>query len=122
MKVTTNSSGDRHRGRTSGTAAAIVGVVLVGALATSMANAGSVNVASGDRPYFRGQSYWESDWEMSWVPGHLSPERQVWIHGHYIRGQHRPAQKHDRVQEDRDRHDNHQFDDSHRHHRPPGSR
>jgi Spy/CpxP family protein refolding chaperone len=97
----------------------LAGVMLASALAASIAAAGSINPAAGDRPYFRGQTYWENDWEMTWVPGHWSRDH-AWIHGHYIRGQQRPARKHDRVQEDRERHDNHQFDDAHRHHRPRG--
>jgi hypothetical protein len=99
----------------------LAALVLAGALASCAPAARQVNVEIGDRPYYHGQTYWENDWEMVWVPGHGSDRDHAWIHGHYTRGQHRPDQKHDKVQDDRDRHDDHQFDDPHRHHRPRGS-
>ena len=39
----------------------------------------------GDRPYYsHGPRYWDNEYEMIWVPGHMS--RNHWIHGHYVRG------------------------------------
>jgi hypothetical protein len=44
----------------------------------------------GDRPYYRhGPRYWAGDYEMVWVPGHWSHYRHQWIHGHYVRDEHR---------------------------------
>ena len=55
----------------------------------------------GDRPYYRhGPRYWAGDYEMVWVPGHRSGRH--WVHGHYIRGEHRR-----RDWERRDRRDDH---------------
>ncbi|MEY2490441.1 MAG: hypothetical protein QOC70_2383 [Verrucomicrobiota bacterium] len=54
------------------------------------ARAQSFSIEIGDRPYYRhGPRYWEGDWEMTWVPGHWSRYRHQWVHGHYIRGEHR---------------------------------
>jgi len=50
----------------------------------------SFSIEIGDRPYYRhGPRYWEGQWEMIWVPGHWSRYRHQWIHGHYIRTEHR---------------------------------
>ena len=99
----------------------LAAVVVTGALAASVVRAEALKIETGDRPYFHGQSFWENDWEMVWVSGHWSNHHHDWVHGHYKRGQYRASEKHDKVQEDRDRHDNHQFDDARRHHRPRGS-
>ena len=60
-----------------------------------------ITVQIGDRPFYNhGARYWEGDSEMVWVPGHMS--RHHWIHGHYIRSEHR------RHEGSWDRHDDHQ--------------
>ncbi len=43
---------------------------------------GSVTVAVGDRPYYRGPGYWAGHAYYVWVPGHW--RRGVWIRGHYV--------------------------------------
>jgi hypothetical protein len=49
-----------------------------------------LRIELGDRPYYsHGPRYWEGDYEMIWVPGHWSEHGHHWIHGHYIRGEHR---------------------------------
>ena|SRR5438876_948430 len=67
----------------------IAAVVMATALIPSIANAGRISIEIGDRPYYRGATYWDNEWEMIWVPGHWSRHRQEWIHGHYIRSEHR---------------------------------
>ena len=60
----------------------------------------------GDRPYYNhGARYWAGDYEMVWVPGHMSRGHH-WVHGHYNRGEHR---RHD--DRNNDRHDDHRGDD-----------
>lgn len=49
-----------------------------------------LRIELGDRPYYsHGPRYWAGDYEMIWVPGHWSPYRHHWIHGHYIRSEQR---------------------------------
>ena len=47
---------------------------------------GSVVVAVGDRPYYRGAGYWSGRTYYVWKPGHWSRRhgQQVWIRGHYV--------------------------------------
>ena len=65
--------------------------------------AAGISIELGDRPYYsHGPRYWAGEYEMIWVPGHWSAHRQHWIHGHYIRGEHRHHWNHeyDRVHAD----------------------
>ncbi|MEY2565356.1 MAG: hypothetical protein QOH88_3549 [Verrucomicrobiota bacterium] len=78
----------------------IAAVVLAGALVPAAANAG-ITIELGDRPYYHGATYYDSDWEMIWMPGHYGHGHH-WIHGHYVRGQHRSNWK---------KHHNHHSDD-----------
>jgi hypothetical protein len=79
----------------------IAAVVLMGALLPSAASAGRISIEVGDRPFYRGATYWDNDWEMIWVPGHWSPHHREWIHGHYMRGKNH--RRHDNWYENRDR-------------------
>jgi len=60
---------------------------------------GSVDVADGDRRYYRGPGYWYGRVYYVWTPGHWAwrtgagspgrgalpnPGQLLWIHGHYI--------------------------------------
>ena len=47
---------------------------------------GSVVVAVGDRPYYRGPGYWYGRTYYVWKPGHWGRRhgQQVWIRGHYV--------------------------------------
>ena len=68
----------------------------------------SFSIEIGDRPYYsHGPRYWEGEWEMIWVPGHWSRHRHQWVHGHYIRGEHRRHwdRRDDRRDRWEDRHD-----------------
>jgi hypothetical protein len=61
-----------------------------------------ITIQVGDRPFYNhGARYWDNDYEMVWVPGHS--ERNHWIHGQYVRGEHR---RHN----GQDRHDDQQND------------
>jgi hypothetical protein len=66
----------------------IAAMVLASALVPAAAHAGLISIEIGDRPYYRGGTYWDNDWEMVWAPGHWSRHHHEWIHGHYIRGSH----------------------------------
>jgi hypothetical protein len=66
----------------------IAAMVLASALVPAAAHAGLISIEIGDRPYYRGGTYWDNDWEMVWAPGHWSRRHHEWIHGHYIRGSH----------------------------------
>ena len=49
-------------------------------------------VPIGDKPFYtHGERYWDGDYEMIWVPGHITLGSR-WVHGYYVRGEHR---KHD---------------------------
>jgi hypothetical protein len=86
-------------------------LLLVATLAASIllpaaVRAQSFSIEIGDRPYYsHGSRYWDGDWEMAWAPGHWSEHGHHWIHGQYVRGQHRHHNDHN------DRHDHH---DDHR--------
>jgi hypothetical protein len=47
---------------------------------------GSVTIAVGDRPYYRGPGYWYGRTYYIWRPGHWAWRhgQQVWIRGHYV--------------------------------------
>lgn len=70
--------------------------------------AAGLSVQIGDRPYYtHGARYWDRDNEMIWMPGHMS--RRGWVHGHYVRGEHRRHEgRFDRHDDRSDRHDDRQ--------------
>jgi hypothetical protein len=98
-------------------------LLLVGTLATSIllpatVPAQSFSIEIGDQPYYRhGPRYWSGDYEMVWVPGHRSEHH--WVHGHYIRGEHRRSHsdrhhdRHDRSEDRRDDRGDDRHDDRH---------
>jgi hypothetical protein len=47
---------------------------------------GSVVVAVGDRPYYRGPGYWSGNRYYVWKPGHWvwRNNQKAWIRGHYV--------------------------------------
>ena len=91
-------------------------MIVVSALVPAVANAGRISIEIGDRPYYRGATYWDNEWEMVWVPGHWSHHRHEWIHGHYIRGHHRHwDRRHDWRDDRRDeRRDDRRYDEERR--------
>ena len=66
----------------------LVATIAASILLPATVPAQSFSIEIGDRPYYRhGGRYWAGDWEMIWVPGHR--EGRHWVHGQYIRGEHR---------------------------------
>jgi hypothetical protein len=71
-----------------------------------------LSISIGDRGYYNhGARYWDGDYEMVWQAGHWGP-RHHWIHGHYVRGEHRRHGGWDRRHDDHhdDRGDHHDGD------------
>lgn len=87
----------------------IAAVVVATALVPSIASAGRISIEIGDRPYYRGATYWDNDWQLIWVPGHWSRHRRAWIHGHYIRSEHRRHWRDRRWDDGRDRRDDRRY-------------
>jgi len=65
---------------------AIVAATSLLPIGTRTAQAQSIHVELGDRPYYsRGPYYVEHGYRWVWVPGHYSEYRHHWVHGHYVR-------------------------------------
>jgi hypothetical protein len=62
-----------------------------------------IEIQIGDQPYYNhGARYWNGDYQMVWVPGHMSRSGH-WIHGQYVRGEQRRHEsnvRHDNRQDD----------------------
>jgi len=79
----------------------LVAIIATSILIPAALRADSVSIQIGDRPFYsHGARYWDGDYEMIWVPGHMSRFGHHWIHGQYIRGEHR-RQNFDRRNDDR---------------------
>jgi hypothetical protein len=88
----------------------LLAIVATSILVPAAVRAQGISIEIGDRPFYsHGARYWAGDYEMIWVPGHRS--RDGWVHGHYVRGQHR-HQFNNRLDDRRDRDE--QFRDSNR--------
>ncbi len=64
----------------------IAALAMLSGVFAPIANAISLNIDLGDRPYYgHGPGYWSRGQYYVWVPGHWSWHRheKVWIHGHY---------------------------------------
>jgi hypothetical protein len=83
----------------------LIALVATSLLVPAAVRAQGISIEIGDRPYYsHGARYWAGDYEMIWVPGHRSESGRRWIHGHYIRGEHRRHdldRRHDDRQNDR---------------------
>lgn len=87
----------------------LAAVVAASLLSPAAVRADHIEIQVGDRPYFNhGPRYWAGEYEMVWVPGHMSRYGHHWIHGHYVRGEHR---RHDWNGRHDDRHDDHYDND-----------
>ncbi len=83
----------------------LVAIIAASILTPAAVRADGISIQIGDRPFYNhGARYWDGDFEMVWVPGHMSRFGHHWIHGKYIRGEHR---RHDR----NGRHDDHRDND-----------
>ena len=69
----------------------LLGAIIAASILTPAAvRAQGISIQIGDRPFYNhGARYWEGDYEMIWVPGHMSRSGNHWIHGYYVRGEHR---------------------------------
>src|ERR1700720_134964 len=68
----------------------LIALVATSLLVPAAVRAQGISIEIGDRPFYsHGARYWAGDYEMIWVPGHRSESGRRWIHGHYIRGEHR---------------------------------
>jgi hypothetical protein len=89
-------------------------LLLAATLATSLllpatVPAQSFSIEIGDRPYYHhGPRYWAGEYEMIWVPGHRSGHH--WVHGHYVRGEHRRNHRDYRHHDSYDRRDDRRDD------------
>ncbi|MEP7015110.1 MAG: hypothetical protein ABI925_06700 [Verrucomicrobiota bacterium] len=55
-------------------------------LIPAAAKADRIQIQIGDRPFYsHGDRYWAGEYEMVWIPGHMSRFGHHWIHGQYIR-------------------------------------
>jgi hypothetical protein len=92
----------------------LVALIVASILIPAAVRADRLEIQIGDRPFYsHGARYWTGDYEMIWVPGHMSRFGHHWVHGHYIRGEHRRHdwdRRHDNNQHDY-RHDDHRDDD-----------
>lgn len=82
----------------------LVAIIAASILTPAAVRAQGISIQIGDRPFYNhGPRYWDNDYEMIWVPGHMSRHGH-WIHGQYVRGQHRQHDWNSR----------HDFQDDHR--------
>jgi hypothetical protein len=67
----------------------LVAIIATSILIPAALRADGVSIQIGDRPFYsHGPRYWDGDYAMIWVPGHMSSGHH-WIHGQYVRGEHR---------------------------------
>ncbi len=67
----------------------LAAILVTSILIPAAVRAVGIDIEVGDRPYYsHGPRYWDGDYQMVWVPGHMSHGHH-WVHGHYIRGEHR---------------------------------
>jgi hypothetical protein len=68
----------------------LVALVAGSVIFPAAVRADQIRVEIGDRPFYsHGARYWDGDYEMVWVPGHMSEHGHHWVHGHYLRTEHR---------------------------------
>jgi hypothetical protein len=66
----------------------LVALVATCVILPAAVQAQGISIQLGDRPYYHhGPRYWQGEYEMVWVPGHM--EHHHWVHGRYVRGEHR---------------------------------
>ena len=65
----------------------LVAIIAASVLLPAAVGAQGISIQIGDQPFYNhGPRYWANDYEMVWVPGHMSRGHH-WIHGHYIRAE-----------------------------------
>jgi hypothetical protein len=66
----------------------LAALLSVSGVFNTTANAVSVSIAVGDRPYYvHGPGYYVGPVYYVWIPGHWRwyHSHRVWVHGHYAR-------------------------------------
>jgi hypothetical protein len=65
----------------------LAAILCAGAFVPASADAASISITVGDRPYYHGPYYYEGHRRLYWVPGHYirRHHHRIWIHGHYER-------------------------------------
>jgi hypothetical protein len=82
----------------------LVALILASILIPAAVRADRLEIQIGDRPFYsHGARYWAGDYEMIWVPGHMSRHGH-WIHGQYVRGQQRRHNGQDRYDDRQNEH------------------
>ena len=68
----------------------LVAIIAASILTPAAVRAQGISIQIGDRPFYNhGARYWNGDYEMIWVPGHMSRSGHHWVHGQYVRGERR---------------------------------
>lgn len=82
----------------------LVALIVASILIPAAVRADRLEIQIGDRPFYsHGARYWAGDYEMIWVPGHMSRHGH-WIHGQYVRGQQRRHNGQDRYDDRQNEH------------------
>ena len=69
----------------------LLAAIIAASIVTPAAvRAQGISIQVGDRPFYNhGPRYWAGDYQMIWVPGHMSRFGHHWIHGQYVRAERR---------------------------------
>jgi hypothetical protein len=77
----------------------LVAIIATSVLLPAAVRAAGIAIQIGDQPYYNhGPRYWTGNYQMIWVPGHMSRGHH-WIHGQYVRAERRQRDwngRHDR--------------------------
>ena len=85
----------------------LLAIIAASILLPAAVRADRIQIHINDRPFYNhGPRYWAGEYEMIWVPGHMSRFGHHWIHGHYIRGEHRRHNWNGHFNSNGNRHDN----------------
>lgn len=65
---------------------ALLAIIAASVLISAGARADRIEVQIGDQPFYtHGQRYHNGNYDMIWVPGHMSRFGHHWVHGQYVR-------------------------------------
>jgi hypothetical protein len=64
----------------------LVAILGASVILPAAVQAQGISVHIGDQPYYsHGARYWDGNYQMVWIAGHMSNHH--WVHGHYVRSQ-----------------------------------
>ena len=93
----------------------LVAIIATSILIPAALRADGVSIQIGDRPFYNhGERYWNGDYAMIWVPGHMSRYGHHWIHGQYVRGERRQGDWNRRYNDRNDNYRNDYYRDDYR--------